>query len=77
MRKLTYEDFEFGKKVVDSTLDIDNDKIESHIRDSVNFFIGDNDISDIDSRNLVFQFLQHISTLYLNYCLNGSMYLIN
>jgi hypothetical protein len=75
--KLTQENLEFGKKIVDDTLDIDNDKIEFHIRDSVKSFIGDIDISNMGNRNYIFQFLQHISTLYLNYCLNGNMYFLS
>ena len=75
--KLTHENYLFGQKVVDDTLNIDNDKIESHIRDSVKYFIGDIDISNMDNRNYIFQFLQHISTLYLNYCLNGNMYFLS
>ncbi|HHX69478.1 MAG TPA: hypothetical protein GX708_15710 [Gallicola sp.] len=74
--KLTHENYLFGKKVVDDTLDIDNDKIKFHIRDSVKSFIGDIDTSIMDNRQYIFQFLQHISTLYLNYCLNGNAYFL-
>ena len=75
--KLTHENYEFAKKVVDDTLDIDDDKIEFHIRDSVKSFIGDMDISIMDNRQYIFQFLEHISTLYLNYCLNGNIYFLS
>ena len=75
--KLTHENYLFGKKVVDDTLDIDDDKIEFHIRDSVKSFIGDIDTSIMDNRPYIFQFLQHISALYLNYCLNGNIYFLS
>jgi hypothetical protein len=75
--KLTQENYLFGKKVVDDTLDIDNDKIEFHIRDSVKSFIGDIDTSIMDNKQYIFQFLQHISSLYLNYCLNGNIYFLS
>ena len=75
--KLTQENYLFGKKVVDDTLDVDDSKIEFHIRDSVKSFIGDIDTSNMDNRNYIFQFLQHISSLYLNYCLNGNMYFLS
>jgi len=75
--KLTQENYKFGKKVVDDTLDIDNDKIEFHIRDSVKSFIGDIDTSIMDNKQYIFQFLQYISSLYLNYCLNGNIYFLS
>ena len=75
--KLTHENYLFGKKVVDDTLDVDDSRIEFHIRDSVKSFIGDIDTSNMDNRNYIFQFLQHISSLYLNYCLNGNMYFLS
>jgi hypothetical protein len=75
--ELTQENYLFGKKVVDDTLDVDDSKIEFHIRDSVKSFIGDIDTSNMDNRNYIFQFLQHISSLYLNYCLNGNMYFLS
>jgi hypothetical protein len=75
--KLSQENLEFGKKIVDDTLEVDDIKIEFHIRDSVKSFIGDIDTSNMDNRNYIFQFLQHISTLYLNYCLNGNMYFLS
>ena len=75
--KLTHENYLFGAKVVDDTLDIDENKIEFHIRDSVKSFIGNMDISIMDNRQYIFQFLQHISTLYLNYCLNGKIYFLS
>lgn len=75
--RLTNEDYLFAKKVVDDTLYIDKDKIESHIRNSVKSFIGDIDTSTMDNRHYIFQFLQHISTLYLNYYLNGHTYFLS
>jgi hypothetical protein len=75
--KLTSENYLFGRKVVDDTLSIDDDKIEFHIRNSVKSFIGDIDTSDMENRNYIFQFLQHISSLYLNYCLNGNIYFLS
>jgi len=75
--KLTHENYLFAKKVVDDTLDVDDSKIEFHIRDSVKSFIGYIDTSNMDNRNYIFQFLQHISSLYLNYCLNGNMYFLS
>lgn len=74
--RLTQENLLFGKKIVDDTLNIDNDRIDFHIKTSVKSFIGDIDTSNMDNRNYIFQFLQHISTLYLNYCLNGNQYFL-
>jgi len=75
--ELKQEDYTFAKKIVDETLDIDNDKIESHIIDSVKSFISDIDTSRMENRKHIYYFLQHITTLYLNYCLNGYKHFLN
>jgi hypothetical protein len=74
---LREEDYQFGKKAVDATLGLDGDRIESHIRESVSSFSDRLDLSNMDDRHQVFQFLQYMSSLYLNYCLNGDLFLLS
>ena len=69
--KLEYDDYKFSKEIVDETLKINVEKIEFHIRDSLKSFIGDMDVSDYNVNRKIFLFLEHMSSLFLNYYLNG------
>jgi hypothetical protein len=75
--KLEYKDYEFSKKIVDETLKLDDVKIEPHIQVSLKSFICDMDTSDYDVRSKIFLFLQHISSLFLNYCINSEVYFLS
>lgn len=75
--KLEYEDYLLAKTITDETLKLDNENIEFHIQDSLKSFIGNMDTSKYDIRSKIFLFLQHISSLFLNYCINSEIYFLS
>ncbi len=75
--KLVHEDYIFCKNAVDKALRLDIEELERYILDVIKReFIADLDMADFDNRNRVFLLLQHISSLFLNYRLNGAMYFL-
>lgn len=75
--KLEHKDYLLAKNIVDETLKTDEEKIELHIKNSVKCFIGEMDTSNYDVRHKIFLFLQHISSLFLNYCINSEVYFLS
>jgi hypothetical protein len=77
MMKLVHEDYIFCKDVVDKALKLDIGESEEYILDIIKReFISDLDMSDFDNRHRVFLLLKHISSLFLNYWVNGAMYFL-
>ena len=71
------EDFILGKSVVDSTIGISTEDIDSHIRNNLSKITSELDLSVLENRRRIFDFLSHMSALYLNFCLNGHSYLLS
>ena len=71
------EDFILGKSVVDSTIGISLEDIDSHIRNNLGKITSELDLSVLENRRRIFGFLSHMSTLYLNLCVNGHTYLLS
>lgn len=74
---LTVEEYQLGHDIVNNSLKIDDNKIETYIRDSIKSFIDKINMSNLQDRNKLFNFLQHISTLFINYDINHSIYLLS
>lgn len=74
---LENKDYLLCKEIADQALKLKDEEIQFHIKDHLKSFIGDSDMSNYDVRNKVFLFLQHISTVFLNYCLNSNMYFLS
>lgn len=75
--KLEHEDYLLAKTITDETLKLDYENIEFHIQDSLKSFIGNMDTSNYYIRSKIFLFLQHISSLFLNYCINSEVYFLS
>lgn len=75
--QLGKKDYKLIMNTVHSSLRIDLDGVERSIKDSLKVFIGDMDISDYDVRHKVFLYLQHLSAVFLNYCLHSNEYLLS
>lgn len=75
--KLEYSDYISSKKMVDDTLKLDNEDILPHINHYVKCIIGDMDTSNHMVRNKIFYILSHVSTLYMNYDINGHVYFLS
>lgn len=73
---LTYEEFQLGRNVVEDCLKLDDGDIENYIQDSIKSFIKELDKSKLDDRNKIFSFLQHQSTLFVNFGINSDIYLL-
>ena len=73
---LTIEDFKLGRDLVEECLKLEDDKIVDHIQESIKCFSNTLDISKLDDRNKLFEFLHHLSTLFLNFDINAGLYLL-
>lgn len=74
---LTEEDFYLSKEISEKTIKLKDHEVEDYINDSVKKFISSIDMSYFQNRSRVFEFLSHISTLFLNFNLNGDLYLLS
>ncbi len=72
--KLEFEDYELGKKIVDEAMKLPDADIEFYLENSVEAFIVAGDLTNFEFRCKIRLFLGHLSTLFLNYSLNGGHY---
>lgn len=73
---LTFEEFQLGRNIVEECLKIDDDKIEIHIQNSLKSFIEKLDLSKLGNRSKIFSFLEHLSTLFINFDINAELYFL-
>lgn len=71
--KLEFEDYELGKKIVDEAMKLPDADIEFYLENSVEAFIVAGDLTNFEFRCKIRLFLGHLSTLFLNYSLNGDV----
>lgn len=73
---LTQDEFDFGKQVAEECLIHREDCIDSFIKESLESFMKNLILSKISDRNKIYEFLNHIRSLLMNYQINGEMYLL-
>lgn len=75
---MTAKDFQNGKEIVEKCLTIEENEIKNYIQDSLNFYIKrlNLNINKLDDRNMIYQFLNHQSTLFSNFQINPEIYLL-
>jgi len=73
---LTKEDYTNAWNTIDDSLKMNEIDFEIYVRKSIENFIRDIDMTNIENRKRVNDYLLHLSTLYLNMDLNGHLYLL-
>jgi len=72
---LTIESFELAKEIMETSLKMSNQNFDTYLKKSINDFIINFDMNEMENRRKVHSFLSHLSTLYLHIMLNGYLYL--
>jgi len=73
---LTSEDYILGHKIASTTITLDSSEIDFYIQNSIKNFTDKLNMSNLEDRRKAYSFLRHISTLLMNYDLNGGIYLL-
>lgn len=73
---LIFEEFELARNIVEECLKLDDDKIDTHLQEGLKFFSEGLDMSNLDNRGKISSFLGHQSFLFMNFHLNGNVYLL-